>query len=118
MKEYKIGDIVTGKVTGIEDYGIFVLVNSETAGLIHISEISSSFVRNVNDYAKVNDNITAKVIGYDEKNEKLKLSIKELQGTSNGRKNSIIETNSGFNELEKQLDIWIESKEKELNEKN
>ena len=118
MDKIKIGDIVFGKVTGIEKYGIFLSLDDNINGLIHISEISNSFVKNVNDYANIGETIKAKVIAIDHNYEKLKLSIKELQGTSNGRKNSIIETNSGFNELEKQLDIWIESKEKELNEKN
>ena len=37
---YKIGDIVKGKVTGIENYGIFLLMEDGYTGLIHISEIS------------------------------------------------------------------------------
>ena len=41
---YKIGDIVDGKVTGIEDYGIFVVMDDETIGLIHISEVSHFYV--------------------------------------------------------------------------
>ena len=49
MIEYKIGDIVKVRVTGIERYGIFVSVDSLYTGLIHISEISSSFVKDVND---------------------------------------------------------------------
>ena len=44
---YKIGDIVKGKVTGIENYGIFLLMEDGYTGLIHISEISEKFVRNV-----------------------------------------------------------------------
>ena len=56
------GDSVKGKVTGVEKYGIFLLMEDGYTGLIHISEISDKFVRNVADYVQVNDEIYAKVI--------------------------------------------------------
>ncbi|MBQ9019336.1 MAG: S1 RNA-binding domain-containing protein [Bacilli bacterium] len=115
MKNYKTGDIVKGKVTGIEDYGIFVLVDQNTTGLIHISEISDGFVRNVEDYATIGDIISAEVIAYDEINDKLKLSIKKNECKDNVNKlNPIKETKSGFNTLSKSLDIWISQKQAEM----
>ena len=118
MKNYKTGDIVEGIVTGIEDYGIFVLVDSNVTGLIHISEISNTFVRNVSDYAKINDSIKAKVIEYDEENNKLKLSIKDFVNEKNGKnRHDIVETKSGFTNLKNHLDKWIELKEKEITKK-
>lgn len=118
MKKYKIGDIVKGKVTGIEDYGIFLLVDEEVTGLIHISEISDSFVRNVADYAEIGEVIKAEVIDYDEDNKKLKLSIKNDHYKRRNKKNvPIKETKSGFASIAKQLDIWIEDKEKEMPKK-
>ena len=56
MSNFKVNDEVTGIVTGIESYGIFVNVD-EYSGLIHISEISENFVRNVGDFAIVGDKI-------------------------------------------------------------
>ena len=44
---YQIGQIVEGKVTGIQSYGAFVSLDPKTSGLIHISEISDGFVRDV-----------------------------------------------------------------------
>ena len=117
MVNYKIGDIVSGKVTGVEDYGIFLLVDDKTTGLIHISEISDSFVRDVSHYAKVGDIIKAEVIEYDEETDKLKLSIKKTNSVDSKQKRHIIETSSGFSGLSKQLDNWIEIKEKELDKK-
>ena len=76
---YKIGDIVSGKVTGIEDYGIFLLIDDKTVGLIHISEISDYFVKNVNDYAKIDDEIKAEVIEIDEEKNQLKLIIFKIK---------------------------------------
>ena len=118
MKNYKIGDIVKGKVTGIEDYGIFLLIDDDVTGLIHISEISDSFVRNVSDYAEIGEIIKAEVIDYDEVNKKLKLSIKNDNCKRTSKKNvPIKETKSGFCSLGKQLDKWIEDKEKEMPKK-
>ena len=117
MGQYNKGDLVEGIVTGIEDYGIFLLVDSNVTGLIHISEISNSFVRNVSDYAKINDKIKAKVIEYDEKENKLKLSIKDLEKKNPKKNHEIQETKSGFTNLKNQLNVWIEIKEKENNKK-
>jgi len=118
MKDYKIGDIVKGKVTGIEDYGIFLLVDDDVTGLIHISEISDSFVRNVADYAEIGEIIKAEVIEYDEDSRRLKLSIKNDNCNKRGKKNTPIkETKTGFNSLSKELDTWIKSKEMEMSKK-
>ena len=116
MSDYKIGSIVKGKVTGVENYGIFLLVDDNVTGLIHISEISDNFVKNVNDYAKVGDVLEAEVIEYDDVDKKLKLSIKSMH-PSKGRKEGIVETKSGFSKLGSELNNWIEKKEQELNKK-
>lgn len=118
MKNYKIGDVVKGKVTGIEDYGIFLLVDNDVTGLIHISEISDSFVRNVADYAGIGEIIKAEVIEYDEINNRLKLSIKNDNCGKKTKKSELIkETGSGFKTLSNQLGVWIDNKEKEMSKK-
>ncbi len=115
MKNYEIGSIVNGRVTGIEDYGIFVSLENGTTGLIHISEISSSFVKNVEDYARLNGTISAKVLDYDEKMDKLKLSLRALNDEKKKSNiEEIVETKSGFSGLEKALDKWIVDKEDEI----
>ena len=75
---YKKGDIIKCVITGFKDYGIFVKVDDEYDGLIHISEISDSFVRNVGDYGDVKEEIYAKVIEVNDEEKHLKLSIKNL----------------------------------------
>ena len=118
MKKYKIGDIIKGKVTGIEDYGIFLLVDNDVTGLIHISEISDGFVKNVSDYAEIGETMKAEVIEYDEINNRLKLSIKNEGCSRRSKKNvPIKETEAGFTGLSKQLDVWIKDKEKEMPKK-
>lgn len=78
MELIKENDIVIGKVTGIQNYGAFVSFENGQTGLIHISEISSRFVKNITDFVKIDDMVKVKVIGIEEKNNYLKLSIKAL----------------------------------------
>ena len=118
MTKLHDGDIITCTITGIETYGIFVSYE-EYNGLIHISEISENFVRDVNDYGKVGNTIQAKVIEIDEQDKKIKLSIKGLKKKKKRRpkKEKIKETEHGFENLGNKLDEWIKNKAKEI-EKN
>ena len=76
FEKLKVGDTVSGVITGVIDYGAFVNVEG-IEGLIHISEISWERVNNPGDYVKVGQNIEAKVIAIDK--ERLSLSLKQLQ---------------------------------------
>ena len=115
MNNYNKDDIVKGKVTGIEDYGIFVSFDDNTTGLIHISEISTDFVRKVTDYVTIGEEIQAKVLEYDEKNKRVKLSIKDFDHHApKRRKSTISETKSGFENLHESLEKWILEKEEEI----
>ncbi|MBQ8659648.1 MAG: S1 RNA-binding domain-containing protein [Bacilli bacterium] len=105
MPNISIGDIVKGKVTGIEKYGIFVLTDNGYTGLIHISEISDKFVRNVYDYVRLDEEIKSKVIGIDDENKKYKLSIKNFNYRMSG---DSLENDNGFSTLKSMLPSWIE----------
>lgn len=72
----KVGDTVTGVVTGVVDFGAFVNVDG-IEGLVHISEISWERVNNPADYVKVGQTIEAKIISIDK--DRLSLSMKQLQ---------------------------------------
>lgn len=112
---YKINNIVTGYVTGIEKYGVFVNLDSYYSGLIHISEISNSFVRNINDYVKVGETIKVKILDIDEESSHVKLSIKGFDYRIDHKNCSkIIETKTGFANLRVNLEKWIKKKEKEI----
>jgi len=106
MPNIEVGGIVKGKVTGVENYGIFVLVDNSYTGLIHISEISDNFVKNVFDYVNVDEEIYSKVIAIDEDNKRLKLSIKNFNYRTG--EDTSKEDIHGFEPLEKMLPIWIE----------
>ena len=71
----KVGDTVTGVVTGVVDFGAFVNVDG-IEGLIHISEISWERVNNPSDYVKVGQSVEAKIISIDK--ERLSMSVKQL----------------------------------------
>lgn len=76
FEKLKVGDTVSGVVTGVVDFGAFVNV-SGIEGLVHISEISWERVNNLSDYVKVGDTIDAKIIAIDK--DRLSLSMKQLQ---------------------------------------
>ncbi len=121
MKKYNEGEIIKGVVSGIENYGVFVKLEDNYNGLIHISELSDGFVRNVSDYAQVGKDIYAEVLTIDNETQQIKLSIKNLS-YKNGKpthKHKIVETSLGFQTLEQNLPLWIEknlkNSKKEIN---
>lgn len=115
MTKYEKDKIVTGYVTGIERYGIFVSLDEYYNGLIHISEISPSFVKDVNDYVNIGETIKMRVVAIDEKKHQIKLSIKNVDYRMSGsRKNKIVETQHGFATLNSNLPNWISQKIEEI----
>lgn len=77
IDKYKVGDKVKGRITGIVDFGLFIKIDTQIEGLIHISEISWSRVSDLHKIYKVGDEIEAIIIGID--NSKISLSLKRLQ---------------------------------------
>lgn len=115
MKKYKIGQVIKCKVTGIEKYGIFVNVDKNFNGLIHISEVSNEFVRNVEDYVYINELIFAKITNINIENYQMNLSIKDIDYENTGKKRENIEAENEFGILKAKLPIWIDEKVKEYN---
>ncbi len=74
---YKVGDICSGDITGIVDFGIFVKIEDGLEGLVHISEIDWTLVENPRTLYKVGDKVDVKVI--EVKDGKISLSIKALK---------------------------------------
>lgn len=107
MDNFQVGDIITGVVTGVESYGIFLSFGENSCGLIHISEISDSFVKDVNDYAKVNQTMQAKILSIDPSGH-CKLSLKAMEEHPKVSSNHIIETKTGFQTLKEKLPEWVE----------
>ncbi|NLZ48341.1 MAG: RNA-binding protein S1 [Clostridiales bacterium] len=71
----KAGNIVEGTVINITNFGAFVDVEGKT-GLVHISEVADTFVKDIRDHLKEQDKVKVKVISVDD-NGKISLSIKQ-----------------------------------------
>lgn len=118
MLKYEKGKIVTGQVTGIEKYGIFVSLDEFYSGLIHISEISDGFVKDINDYVNIGETIKARIVDTDEQTYHVKLSIKNMNYRITRKKEiKLKEISRGFNPLEEKMPIWLSNKRKELEKK-
>lgn len=89
-KKLEVGAIVSGKVTGIAKFGAFVEIAPKKTGLVHISEISNNFVRNVSDYFKEGQIVKVKILSISP-GGKTELSIKQAED-----KNSVSEKSYQF----------------------
>ena len=103
---YDKGDIVDVTITGIAPYGVFAKIGEYT-GLIHISEISDKYVRDINQFAMVGDMVKVIIIEVDEANKQLKLSYKKCDRT---KKIKICDMKIGFKTLDEKLPEWIKER--------
>ncbi len=76
IDKYHVSDKVTGKITGIVDFGLFISVDPQIEGLVHISEVSWSRVTDLSKIYKVGDQVDTMIISVDD--GKISLSIKRL----------------------------------------
>ena len=76
FEDLKEGMILTGTVRNVTDFGAFVDVGVKHDGLVHISQLSNSFVKNPSDVVSVGDVVKVKIIGIDEDRKKAQLSMK------------------------------------------
>ncbi|MDL1900773.1 S1 RNA-binding domain-containing protein [Anaerolineae bacterium CFX9] len=77
--DLKVGSTVTGKVTRLTKFGVFVDIGAEREALIHVSELAAGYVNQPSDVVKVGDEITAQVINVDSKLRRIDLSKKALE---------------------------------------
>ena len=110
--DYKVGDTIEVTVSAIQPYGAFAIVDENYTGLIHISEISSKFVKSIDSFVTIGSKIKVKILEIDENTKHVKLSLKALQRKREEKKNyrkpatvknSILE----FKKLEEALPEWI-----------
>jgi small subunit ribosomal protein S1 len=73
---YKVGDLVTGKVTKLASFGAFIGLQHEIDGLVHISQISEERIDKIKNVLKVDQEVTARVIKIDKSDRRIGLSIK------------------------------------------
>ena len=73
-----VGSIVDGKVVSVMPFGAFVDIGDNQSGLVHISEISSRYVKDINECVSKGDTVKVKVIKIDDQG-KISLSIKQAE---------------------------------------
>ena len=117
--DYRIGMVLTGKVIGVQNYGVFVLLDDNTQGLVHISELTHGYVNNINNYFKIGQMVKVMIIDIDEYNGKISLSLKCLEKPFNFNYNRDEIThhykkywndqhaNEGFTPIENKIHQWI-----------
>lgn len=74
----EVGSKLQGKVTGITHFGAFVELPSGVTGLVHISEVADNYVKDINEFLKVGDEVLVKVVNV-EADGKIGLSIRKAQ---------------------------------------
>jgi len=71
--------VVTGKVTAIEKFGVFVEIGAERPGMVHVSELTHGYVRNPAEVVNIGDEVEAKVLDVNRRKKQIKLSMKAMQ---------------------------------------
>lgn len=79
----EVGQILEGTVTGITHFGAFVALPNGKTGLVHISEVADTYVRDINDFVHENDTVKVKVLSMDDRG-KIALSIRQAQPRPQG----------------------------------
>lgn len=77
MSSLEVGQVVTGKVTGITIFGAFVTLPNGSTGLVHISEVADTYVKDINDYLQMEQEVKVKIISISE--GKVGLSIRKAK---------------------------------------
>ncbi|MBQ7605790.1 MAG: S1 RNA-binding domain-containing protein, partial [Firmicutes bacterium] len=75
-EKYQIGQVVTGKVVQIKEYGAFVELEPGLDGLVHISEVAHKRVTNIADEISVGQEVSAQILDIDTERKRISLSIK------------------------------------------
>ena len=109
---YQVGQLIIGKVYNVKPYALFMSFGDGVTGLLHISEISDSFVRDIEKYGSVGDEIKVKVLSIDKENGFLRVSYKQVPPEEaysshiNQRRLPTV-TEEEFQPLKDKLDGWI-----------
>ncbi len=121
MIPYAIGEVIHGKVNRIVTYGAFMAFPNGQSGLLHISEVSEKYVRDIHSLIAIGDELDVKVIAIDPANQYLRLSMKHIAKEDNPatktatkrKRFPIPEEQIDFSKLKENLPQWIETALKE-----
>ncbi|NOZ83211.1 MAG: polyribonucleotide nucleotidyltransferase [Epsilonproteobacteria bacterium] len=86
IRDVEIGDEYEGKATRVEKYGAFIRITPKKEGMVHISKLSNEHIKNIDDFIKVGDTLSVKVVGIDYAG-KIALAAKDYDLKKNSRDN-------------------------------
>ena len=122
--EIKVGDLIIGKVNQVRPYALFLTFENGQNGLLHISELSNDFIRDIEKYGTVGDELKVKVLSVDPNNGFLRVSYKsvpeeERYNTHDESKQPTFHFDQAdFKDLEAKLPEWIDATLKKTKEEN
>lgn len=108
---YKVGDLIQGTIIRILPYGAMLVFEDNTKGLLHISEVSNQYIRNIYNYLHTGTIYLVKVINVDEEKNFLKVSLKQVSKEDREKEHKEVNTRiKEFVDSKKLLDnlpTWI-----------
>ena len=111
----EINDLVIGTVKNVKPYALFLSFEDGSQGLLHISEISDSYIRDIEKFGSIGDQMRVKILSKDATNGFLRVSLKQVPAEeafsthTNSKRRAPEVTNEDFKILEENLPKWIES---------
>ena len=110
--KYQVGQLIVGKVYNVKPYALFMSFEDGVTGLLHISEISDSFIRDIEKYGSVGDEIKVKILSIDKDNGFLRVSYKqvppeEMYSSHTNQRKVPTTSEDEFLPLKDKLDSWI-----------
>ena len=115
-KEYAVGNVVTGKVARMTDFGAFVEIKEGVDALLHVSQISKDHIDKPSDVLKLGDEVTAKIVDFNEADKKISLSIKALLAPEPEKEEAKEEDDA--DEVSVDIDAVIAAEAEEAKEEN
>lgn len=113
--KYEVGHIIEGTVLELRKYGAILVLEDETRGLLHISEISDRYIHNIEKFVQVGRTYHVKIIEINEEGKFLKVSLKQITmeerldyKTGARKRFQVDEKEIDFSPLEKSLTTWTE----------
>ena len=112
--KYEVGQLIIGKVESVKPYALFLVFDEDVKGLLHISEISDSYIRDIEKFGTIGDEMRVKVLSIDDHNGFMRISLKQVPeeerySTHSNEKRHVPEVDkASFKDLEEHLPGWIQ----------
>ena len=121
--KYQVGQLVVGKVYNVKPYALFMSFDDGVTGLLHISEISDSFILDIEKYGSVGDEIKVKILSIDKDNGFLRVSYKqvpeeEMYSSHTNQRRMPTTSEEEFLPLKEKLDSWIKEAYEKINQED